>query len=47
MTNTLSLILAAILIGWISYDVLTNDSANLIFLGKELFDLIEWMAVWR
>ncbi|MCR8825631.1 hypothetical protein [Pseudosulfitobacter koreensis] len=47
MNNTLSLILAALLIGWISFDVVTNDSANLIFLGKELFDLIEWMAFWR
>ncbi|MBM2291156.1 hypothetical protein JQX09_04515 [Sulfitobacter pseudonitzschiae] len=47
MTNTLSLILAAILIAWISYDVFANDSANLLFLGKELFDLIEWLAFWR
>lgn len=47
MTNTLSLILAAILIAWISFDVFANDSENLLFLGKKLFDLIEWLAFWR
>lgn len=47
MTNTLSLILAALLIAWIGFDVYANDSENLLFLGKELFDLIEWMAFWR
>ncbi|UOA26910.1 hypothetical protein [Pseudosulfitobacter sp. DSM 107133] len=47
MTNTLSLILAAILFAWIGYDMFANDSENLLFLGKELFDLIEWLAFWR
>lgn len=47
MTNTSALVLAIILIGAISVDVAIYGSEHLIFLGKKLADLLEWMAFWR
>ena len=47
MTNRLALILGAIVIGLIVLDVILFGTDHLVFLGKKLFDLIEWMAFWR
>ncbi|MEL6889121.1 MAG: hypothetical protein AAFO86_10480 [Pseudomonadota bacterium] len=47
MTNTLSLVLGTLLVGAIAVDALANDGASLLFLGKKLADLIEWLAFWR
>ncbi|WP_390915046.1 hypothetical protein [Pseudosulfitobacter sp. SM2401] len=47
MTNPIAVVLGLILIGMIIGDVIVFDAANLLFLGKKLADLIEWIAFWR
>lgn len=47
MTNRGALILALLLIGLITYDVMVNGSEHLLFLAKKLADMLEWMAFWR
>ncbi|MDG1472270.1 MAG: hypothetical protein P8Q26_12020 [Ascidiaceihabitans sp.] len=47
MTNPIAVVLGLILIGMIVGDVIVFDAANLLFLGKKLADLIEWIAFWR
>lgn len=47
MTNSIALGLGLALVAGILADVLLNDSNALVFLGKELFDLIEYLAFWR
>lgn len=47
MTNSIAIVLGLVIVGLIAGDVVFADSANLVFLGKKLFELIEWMAFWR
>lgn len=47
MTNTLALILAFAVIGAVATDVVVYDSENLLFLGKKMMELIEYLAFWR
>lgn len=47
MTNTLAVLLGAVILGGIAVDVAINDSTNLVFLGKKLLEFIEWVAFWR
>ena len=47
MTNPIAVVLGLVSIGMIIGDVVVYDSANLLFLGKKLADLIEWIAFWR
>ena len=47
MTNRVALYLGAILIILIVMDILLFGTEHMIFLGKKLADLIEWMAFWR
>lgn len=47
MTNTLALILGALILGAIVLDVMVFGTEHLVFLGKKLFELIEWLAFWR
>lgn len=47
MTNTTAIVLGLLLVGLMALDVLLFDTKHLVFLGKKLFDLIEWMAFWR
>ena len=47
MTNTLSIVLGTLLVGGIAYDAMANDGETLVFLGKKLAELIEWLAFWR
>ena len=47
MTNSIAVFLGLVIIGMIIGDVMVFDSANLLFLGKKLADLIEWLAFWR
>ncbi|NIZ13540.1 hypothetical protein [Phaeobacter sp. HF9A] len=47
MTNSLAITLGIIILLLIAVDVTAFDSRHLLFLGKKLFDLIEWMAFWR
>ncbi|MEM9577199.1 MAG: hypothetical protein AAF999_09305 [Pseudomonadota bacterium] len=47
MTNRIALILGATLAALVGLDVLIFGFDHLVFLGKKLFDLIEWLAFWR
>ncbi len=47
MTNSIALVLGAVIIGGIVFDLTTYDGSNLLFLGKKFMELIEWMAFWR
>ncbi len=47
MTNRIALILGLILIAAMVADVMYFGTEHLIFLGKKMFDLMEWMAFWR
>ncbi len=47
MTNRLAVILGVLIVLSITIDVLLFGPVHMIFLGKKLFDLIEWMAFWR
>jgi hypothetical protein len=47
MTNRIALFLGAALIALIVLDVLLFGTEHMIFLGKKMFELIEWMAFWR
>jgi hypothetical protein len=47
MTNTIAVVLALILIAAISIDVALYGSEHMVFLGKRLFELIDWIAFWR
>ncbi|MEP5730069.1 MAG: hypothetical protein ABJL67_11950 [Sulfitobacter sp.] len=47
MTNLIAIILGIILIIAIALDVTLYGNEHLIFLGKKLFELIEWIAFWR
>lgn len=47
MTNQIAIGLGVTLIGLIALDLMLFGTEHLVFLGKKLFDLIEWMAFWR
>lgn len=47
MTNTLSIVLGSLIVGAIALDAILNGGESLLFLGKKLADLIEWLAFWR
>lgn len=47
MTNRIAVVLGILLIGLITADIVLFDAEHLVFLGKKLFSLIEWMAFWR
>lgn len=47
MTNRISLSLAAVILGCIALDIIVFSGANLVFLGRHLMAVIEWMAFWR
>lgn len=47
MTNTTALVLGLLLLGFIGYDMIANGGSALLFLGKKLFEFIEWLAFWR
>ncbi len=47
MTNRLAIILGLVLVGAIGADYYLNESENLLFLGKKLFALLDWVAFWR
>jgi hypothetical protein len=47
VTNTIALILGFLLIAAIAADVMLNGTEHLIFLGKKLAELIEYIAFWR
>lgn len=47
MTNPLALILGVLLLLALIVDVSLYSTEHVVFLGKKLFELIEWMAFWR
>ncbi|MEX0310894.1 MAG: hypothetical protein AB3N17_11705 [Tateyamaria sp.] len=47
MTNRIALVLALLIIGAITVDVLLFGQEHLIFLGKKFAELLEWLAFWR
>ncbi|MBV1896983.1 MAG: hypothetical protein KUG70_11025 [Rhodobacteraceae bacterium] len=47
MTNKIALGLGLLLLVLLAVDVLFYGTQNLVFLGKKLFELIEWLAFWR
>jgi len=47
MTNPVALVLGLLLIGLVAVDVMIYGTEHLIFLGKKLFEFIEWIAFWR
>ena len=47
MTNRIALVLGPLLVGGLALDIIFNGSENLIFLGKKLFELTEWLAFWH
>jgi len=47
MTNRLAIVLGMLILGALVVDVLLNGTTNLVFLGKKLADLIDWIAFWR
>ncbi|WP_300014860.1 hypothetical protein [uncultured Roseobacter sp.] len=47
MTNRIALALGAIILLLALVDVLLFGTDHLVFLGKKLFELIEWLSFWR
>lgn len=47
MTNKLALYLGLIIVAALVVDVALFGTGHLIFLGKKLAQLIEWIAFWR
>ncbi|WP_299602999.1 hypothetical protein [uncultured Tateyamaria sp.] len=47
MTNRIALVLALLIIGAITLDVMLYGMEHLIFLGKKFAELLEWIAFWR
>lgn len=47
MTNRTALALGGFLIAALALDLYLYGPAHLVFLGKKLFELIEWIAFWR
>ncbi len=47
MNGPVALGLALILAGLLALDFWAQDGAGLIFLGRKLVDLIEYLAFWR
>jgi mannose/fructose/N-acetylgalactosamine-specific phosphotransferase system component IID len=47
MTNSIAIVLGILVVGAIAADVIAFEASNLLFLGKKLASLIEWLAFWR
>lgn len=47
MTNRLAILLGLFLICAAVVDVMWFGTEHMLFLGKKLFELIEWIAFWR
>ena len=47
MTNSLAIILGALILGGLALDYALYDTEHLVFLGKKVFELIDWLAFWR
>ena len=47
MTNRIALILGLLIFIFIVLDLALRGPGDFVFLGKRLFELIEWIAFWR
>ncbi|MHA6262135.1 hypothetical protein ACXYMO_02950 [Arenibacterium sp. CAU 1754] len=47
MTNQIAFVLGALILIAVVVSALLAGSDNFVFLGKKLFELIEWIAFWR
>ena len=47
MTNTIALVLGALIFLALGLDHLRYDGANLLFLARKFAELLEWLAFWR
>ncbi|MCR9274567.1 hypothetical protein SAMN05216376_101250 [Mameliella alba] len=47
MTNRLAILLGLAVIAAIVADLQLNKGDNLLFLGRKLFVLLDWLAFWR
>lgn len=47
MTPKIALWLGLLLILGVLGDLYLTEGANLLFLGKKLFELLDWVAFWR
>jgi hypothetical protein len=47
VTNRFAIIYGLILIAAIAVDVFFYGTFHLVFLGKKMAELIEWIAFWR
>ena len=47
MTNTLSLWLGALILGFFALDFLRFDWEMSLFLARKMLDFIEYLAFWR
>lgn len=47
MTNHIAIPLGLVILAAVATDVIFLESQTLVFLGKKMFNLMEWMAFWR
>ncbi|KMW56606.1 hypothetical protein AIOL_001560 [Candidatus Rhodobacter oscarellae] len=47
MTNTIAIILGLTIIGLVGLDMYLTGGETLVFLGRKLLDLIDYIAFWR
>ncbi|WP_050930882.1 hypothetical protein [Aestuariivita boseongensis] len=47
MTNSIAVVLGALILGAIIIDVTMYGTEHLLFLGRKFADFIEWLAFWR
>ena len=47
MTNTLAIVLGALIALFLGVDALAFDGAATLFLGRKLYWLIDYIAFWR
>lgn len=47
MTNRIALVLGLLLLAAVALDLFLFGSEHMVFIGKKLFELTEWMAFWR
>ena len=47
MSNTPALIIGAFILVSVGLDFVLTGGTNVLFLGRKLFVLIDWLAFWR
>lgn len=47
MTNKISLVLGLMIVSAITIDLFLFGTNHMVFLGKRMLELINWMAFWR